>query len=215
MPAIRSTPISDIGVKTRILSRAYPSLYPWGKGDFATSRQRTVDIKPYVQHMLRLSHGGFARHPMWHHTCFDMLMRTQTANISTYFFKKDNSVPLTVPESRDTINSDGPESKELMSSIICFSSTIAGTRAYWTAKRGQLDAMVRTLGCPALFLTFSAADLHWQDLARLMPRYDEWCSASDAGKTRIARENLKNRSHIAASYSGRSDKPFGSRSVFY
>ncbi|KAG6200125.1 hypothetical protein E4U50_007211 [Claviceps purpurea] len=43
MPAVRSTPISDIGVKTKILSLAYPSLYPWWKGDFATSRQRTVD----------------------------------------------------------------------------------------------------------------------------------------------------------------------------
>ncbi|KAG5956418.1 hypothetical protein E4U58_006590 [Claviceps cyperi] len=55
MPAVGSTPISDIGVKTKILSLAYPSLYLWGKGDFATSRQRTVDVKPFVQHMLRLS----------------------------------------------------------------------------------------------------------------------------------------------------------------
>ncbi|KAG6294009.1 hypothetical protein E4U09_002748, partial [Claviceps aff. purpurea] len=54
MPAIRSTPISDIGVKTRILSLAYPSLHPWGKGDFATSRQRTVDFKPYLERHLEL-----------------------------------------------------------------------------------------------------------------------------------------------------------------
>ncbi|KAG6091666.1 hypothetical protein E4U30_006468 [Claviceps sp. LM220 group G6] len=55
------------------------------------------------------------------------------------------------------------------------------------------------IGLPSA-ATFSAADLHWQDLARLMPRYDEWCAASDAGKARIARENLKNSPHIAASY---------------
>ncbi|KAG5961373.1 hypothetical protein E4U58_004262 [Claviceps cyperi] len=126
MPAVRSTPISDIGVKIKILSLAYPSLCPWGKGDVTTYRQCTVDFKPYVQHMLG----------------------------------------------------------RLMGAV-------------------QLDAMVRTLGCSALFLTFSAADLYWQDLARLMPRYDEWCSASYAGKARIARENLKNSPHIAARYFGR------------
>ncbi|KAG6136665.1 hypothetical protein E4U38_001272 [Claviceps purpurea] len=54
MSAIRSTPISDIGVKTRILSLAYPSLHPWGKGDFATSRQRTFDFKPYRERHLGL-----------------------------------------------------------------------------------------------------------------------------------------------------------------
>ncbi|KAG6038291.1 hypothetical protein E4U19_000859 [Claviceps sp. Clav32 group G5] len=107
--AIPSTPISDIGVKTRILSLAYPSLCPWGKGDFAASRQRTVDFKPYVQHMLRLSHA---------------------ANRSSYFFKKNNSVRLTVQEFRDAINSNGPQSKSLINRIICFSSTITGTRAF-------------------------------------------------------------------------------------
>ncbi|KAG5935904.1 hypothetical protein E4U60_002883 [Claviceps pazoutovae] len=54
MSAIRSTPIPDIGVKLRILSLAYPSVYPWGNGDFATSRQRTVDFKPYLERHLEL-----------------------------------------------------------------------------------------------------------------------------------------------------------------
>ncbi|KAG5998199.1 hypothetical protein E4U52_001347 [Claviceps spartinae] len=59
---------------------------------------------------------------------------------------KDNAVTLTVQEFRDTINSDGTESKALINRIICFSSCTTDTRAYWTAKRRQLDAMVRTLG---------------------------------------------------------------------
>ncbi|KAG5934724.1 hypothetical protein E4U59_006014 [Claviceps monticola] len=58
MPAIRSTPISDIVVKTRILSLAYPSLYPWGKGHFAPSRQHTVDFKPYLERHLELVSQG-------------------------------------------------------------------------------------------------------------------------------------------------------------
>jgi hypothetical protein len=36
-----------------------------------------------------------------------------------------------------------------------------------------VEAMVRMLGCPSLFLTFSAADLHWDSLMRHLPRYEE------------------------------------------
>ncbi|KAG5953374.1 hypothetical protein E4U58_000446, partial [Claviceps cyperi] len=118
-----------------------------------------------------------------------MLMRTQAANRSSYFFKKNYSVRLTAQEFCDVINSNGPRLKALINRIICFSSTITGTRAFWSAKRRQLDAW-------------------YEHLARLIPRYDEWCSASDAGKARIARENLKNSPHIAASYFGRRFKSF-------
>ncbi|KAG5960213.1 hypothetical protein E4U56_004486 [Claviceps arundinis] len=77
-----------------------------------------------------------------------MLLRTQTAHRSSVLLKdfKDNAVALTVQEFRDAINYDGPESKAPINRIICFSSCTTDTRAYWTAKRRQLDAMVRRLG---------------------------------------------------------------------
>ncbi|KAG5932870.1 hypothetical protein E4U60_004922 [Claviceps pazoutovae] len=40
--------------------------------------------------------------------------RTQAANRSSYFFKKDNFVKLMVHEFRDAINYDGPEAKALV-----------------------------------------------------------------------------------------------------
>ena len=42
------------------------------------------------------------------------------------------------------------------------------------AKRAELQAMVRTLGCPDLFVTFSAADLHWDSFFANLPEYTEW-----------------------------------------
>ncbi|KAG5947968.1 hypothetical protein E4U59_005447 [Claviceps monticola] len=51
----------------------------------------------------------------------------------------ERSMPLTVQEFRDIINSDGPQSKALMNRIICSSSSITGTRAFWTARGSDPD----------------------------------------------------------------------------
>jgi ATP-dependent DNA helicase PIF1 len=54
------------------------------------------------------------------------------------------------------------------------------------------------LGCPSLFLTFSAANLHWDSLVRHLPRYEEWKAALSDQRVRIARENLRDNPHIVA-----------------
>ncbi|KAG5932728.1 hypothetical protein E4U59_007313 [Claviceps monticola] len=54
---------------------------------------------------------------------------------SSFFIKKDNAVRLTVQEFYDAINSDGREVKALINRIVRFSSSITGTRIFWTAER--------------------------------------------------------------------------------
>ncbi|KAF4506485.1 hypothetical protein G6O67_006566 [Ophiocordyceps sinensis] len=49
-----------------------------------------------------------------------------------------------------------------------------------------------------MFLTNSAADLHWHRLQRFMPRFDEWLRAEHQSKFAIAGVNLRNNPHIAA-----------------
>ncbi|KAG6304862.1 hypothetical protein E4U45_001069 [Claviceps purpurea] len=50
-----------------------------------------------------------------------------------------NAVRLTVQEFRDVISSDGPQSKALINRIICFSSSMTGTRAFWAARGPDPD----------------------------------------------------------------------------
>jgi helitron helicase-like protein len=54
------------------------------------------------------------------------------------------------------------------------------------------------LNRPDLFLTFSAADYHWDSLQRHMPRYEEWKNGTAAERIKIARENVRDNPHIAA-----------------
>ncbi|KAG6173755.1 hypothetical protein E4U51_004432 [Claviceps purpurea] len=74
--------------------------------------------------------------------------------------------------------------------------SMLSTRSCWQGKRNELAALVRGLGCPALFMTFSAADLHWESLAKLMPDYEAWAAGTNEQKIRIAAINLKNNPHI-------------------
>lgn len=43
-----------------------------------------------------------------------------------------------------------------------------GTRPYWRYRLSELLDMESQLGLPTLFVTLSAADLHWPDLIKLM-----------------------------------------------
>ncbi|CAH0028647.1 unnamed protein product [Clonostachys rhizophaga] len=93
---------------------------------------------------------------------------------------------------------DTPESATLLKSIVRYSGSIRGTRPFWIGKRQGLEAMVRGLGCPGTFMTFSAADVHWDSLHRHMPNYEQWLAADHREKMRIATSNLRDNPHIAA-----------------
>ncbi|KAJ5392889.1 hypothetical protein N7465_011863 [Penicillium sp. CMV-2018d] len=53
---------------------------------------------------------------------------------------------------------------------------------------------------PSLFLTLSAADLHWDDLMCHLPNYPEWLAGDAATRRRIARNSLQNNPHIIAQW---------------
>jgi len=47
---------------------------------------------------------------------------------------------------------------------------LRGSRQFWNGRRYELTDMIKQIGSQGLiFFTFSAADLHWPDLHKLMP----------------------------------------------
>jgi hypothetical protein len=51
-PSIRCTPIDEASGRERILSLAFPTLYPIGQADLNTPRLRNVPLKEYARHLL-------------------------------------------------------------------------------------------------------------------------------------------------------------------
>ena len=201
MPAIRSTPISEFNRSQPLLSLAFPTLYPNGEADFITPRQRTIKYNEYIEHAMKWHDGRFARHPRFRYVVFNTLMRQQVNQRSSFFVRRSGAgprQPVDANELREAFNDDTPESRALLNSIVRYSGSLRGTRAFWNGRRQQLEAYVHGLGCPGTFLTFSAADLHWDSLQRLMPRYHEWQQADHRSRMTIARVNLRDNPHIAA-----------------
>ena len=130
-----------------------------------------------------------------------MLMRQQIRGRSTFFVKRTINDPTAhwdLAQIQEAFRENTAESRQLQDSIIRSSVSIKGTRPYWMAKRAELQAMVRYLGCPDLFVTFSAADLHWDSFFALLPEYSAWKEAHGTQKFRIARLALRDNPHIAA-----------------
>ncbi|KPM39851.1 hypothetical protein AK830_g6688 [Neonectria ditissima] len=135
MPGIRSTPISEFNRSQALLSLAFPTLYPNGQADFAMPRQRSITYSEYIEHALKHYDGRFARHPRFRYTCFNTLMRSQVQSRSSFFVKKPGQAqsPVDLTAIRTAFDEDTPEAKRLLNSIVKYSDSLLGTRAFWGA----------------------------------------------------------------------------------
>lgn len=199
-----STALPEFNRSQSLLSLAFPSLYPRGEGEFVTPREREILCDEYILHAIRWNDGRFARHPRFHFVVFNTLIRKQVNSRSSFFVRKtapedgEPTRPTTVEEIREAFGDESRRGKALLNQLVRFSGSLRGTRPYWLAKRNELDSVVDARGCPNLFVTFSAADNHWESLHRHMPRYDEWRNGTNDVKIAIARQNIRENPHIAA-----------------
>src|SRR6185437_5167277 len=116
------------------------------------------------------------------------LQRQQIRIRSFFFIKKtlnDSDAEWDLDEIRRTFEEDRPKAISMREKIIRFSSSLRGTRPYWYLKRSELQAIVRQLNYSHLFLTFSAANYHWDSLHKHMPNYDAWRKTTGRNKIRI------------------------------
>jgi len=197
MGDIRHTPINEFNQGQALLSWAFPTLYPYGRGDIATPRLRTIPYDVYLAHCMRYHDGRFAQHPRFRFVAFNTLMRFQVNKKSSYYVTHNPDAPVDLDELQAAFHTDTREGRAILNSIVKFGDNLRRTRTFWNGKRHELEAYAYCLGLPAFSLTFSAADLHWKSLAKHMPRYDEWLAATEPVQLRISRENLRDNPAIA------------------
>jgi ATP-dependent DNA helicase PIF1 len=195
-PSYRSTPIEEIGRSVRLFAMAFPTLFPTGEADWNAARQRSVDLPAYARHMLQFEDGRFGRHPRFRFLIFNMLMRVRAREAARFFVKKNSDLAgLSLEELEQRL----AESQSLLSQIIRQGNCLSGSRPFWAKKASSLVAQAKFLH-PAspVFVTFSCADMQWDDLHRHMPRYDEYRTGSDMQRKKIVWENVQNNPHVIA-----------------
>lgn len=160
-PHLNPKPIDEWEPESRLLSLAFPYLYPTGQADFYSRRERKINFKDYIQGLLYYRDGRFGSHSRWRYTVFNIHYRSLTRKGSTYLARGLGTAnTLTKEALRNALSEpNSADAKQILNSITRFARSLIGTRPYMNGERQKLEALVRALGCPDLFGTCSAADL--------------------------------------------------------
>ena len=150
-------------------SRAFPTLFPTGAGEYLAPRQRRLTLGQYSKHLIRYRDGRFAQHPRFRYFALNTMMRWRALETGRVFVKQRiGENHLSVEEPKEMVNRGDTS---FASRVMRFSSSLHGTRQYWCTQRLNLAAMQEALGMPTIFFTLSAADTQWPELQDLMRHY--------------------------------------------
>ncbi|KID80837.1 ATP-dependent DNA helicase PIF1 [Metarhizium guizhouense ARSEF 977] len=197
-PAIRQTPIDELGRKHRLFAMCFPTLFPYGTADWHQGRMRNVSLADWAEHFLKFHDGRFGAHPRFRFLVFNMLMRKKAREASGFWVKKrPDLLGLSLDELKELLG----EESTLLKSIVRSGATLTGTRPYWRQKENALKATARYFGTTGtVFCTWSCADHQWDDLHRHLPRYVQWRDGTDEDRRKIAWENVQRFPHIIAAW---------------
>ncbi len=164
-PSIRMTPLDEASRNERIFTMAFPTLYPTGRADFNSPRLRSVTLSDYARHLLCYHDGRFGRHPRWRFLVFNMIMWRKAANAARFYVSKASGLK---DLTREELTAALQDDTQLVDQIVRQGSDLTGTRPFWRNKSNSLTAQARFLSqdTSPVFVTFSAADIQWQDLHR-------------------------------------------------
>jgi hypothetical protein len=104
--------------------------------------------------------------------------------------------------SRDELTEALLADESLLPQIVCQGSHPTPTRLFWRNKSHSLQAQARFLspGMSPVFVTFSAANMQWQDLRRHFPGFADLATADDRTRWTFIWDRVQRNPHIVAHY---------------
>ena len=198
-PSIRLTPLDEASGKDRVFAMAFPTLYPMGQADFNDPRLRKVSLQDYARHLLCYRDGRFGRHPRWRFFVFNILMRQKAGSSARFYVSKASGLKdMSREELTDALQAD----TGLTAQIVRQGSDLTGTRPFWRNKSNSLQAQARflSLSMSPVFVTFSAADMQWQDLHQHFPSFIDVTARNDTIQRKFVWDGVQNNPHIVAHY---------------
>ncbi|XP_052695810.1 uncharacterized protein LOC128174255 [Crassostrea angulata] len=146
-------------------AKTFPCHFPSGQFSFDQQRDKRLTLARYFNNRLMNADNRFAKDT--NYIFFSQYM----SELNQVIEKTQISVRKTVTknEKGSVINSDMLRNPETLSKLlrndeaIRFMQPIRGTPAYWSATQKDLFAMLRQLGIPTWFCSFSSAEYRWND----------------------------------------------------
>ena len=163
-PSIGKVPVNEFG-SPGYIGMAFPSLFPYGRGDYSMPRSKNVKLSDYIRHLMLYQDGRFAKDERFRYFLMNSQMRWNCLNSGNVFIKKNSFFSkLSVMQLKVHLKSH----PEIAKQIMFYSSRIRTTPSYWNSRCGELLDMVKSVGIPSLFFTLSSADYHWPYLYTLL-----------------------------------------------
>lgn len=166
VPWPQSTDIINEFTCEGYITMAFPTLFPYGKAELNDNTRPNgmkVTVLEYFQFLMEYEDSRFARDPRFRYFALNTVQRHDAIKRGTIFAKKSHFNG-TIQQLKETMTNN----PHIVKSLYYWSSKIRGSNSYWYQRRNELEAMINQIGLPTGFLTFSAADLWWTDLARLL-----------------------------------------------
>ena len=170
-PYIDPTPVNEYDTNNGLFLKAFPWLFPGGRGDFHQFRTEKLNISDWAKNLLLYEDGRFAKDKMWGFYVLNFITRKKNQTSGGYFvdsFFKEG--PKTLQDLKTKIQ-DGNLS--WIDRICYYSKKTVGSAGYWRAKRAEVYSWIQHHveaghGPPTFFMTFSCAEYKWPDIQRLI-----------------------------------------------
>ena len=134
---------SDEGRGCGAFTKAFPTLFPRGREDTTSMSKKGA-------------------HHRFRHYLFNRVQREKASHTGTVFHKHYSGDGVSTFDDLKVLLRGGE--RTISSRLEGWSQNLRGTAAWKKDRRGELRDMIATLGLPTLFVTLSAADLHWHFL---------------------------------------------------
>ncbi|GBC48412.2 ATP-dependent DNA helicase PIF1 [Rhizophagus irregularis DAOM 181602=DAOM 197198] len=192
-PEIEGVPINEFHTPGYMV-RAFPTLYLYGRADLRSARVKEVKPAEYFRHLLWYKDGRFARYLRWRYFALNSSMRWRALQEGQIYVKQNlKEEQINVSDIQEMIaNGDN----KIADRIMRYGEGLRGTRQFWIARRKELLDLIKQIGADGLiFFTFSAADMHWPKLHKLMENNDHNGDEAESSKRR--QQNIIDNLHIA------------------
>nr|XP_034317094.1 uncharacterized protein LOC117686352 [Crassostrea gigas] len=146
-------------------AKTFPYLFPTGKFSWNDKREIRITLSRYFNNRLMNTDDRFAKDSSYIFFCQFM------SDLNQVIEKTQISIRKSVRrlECDQNMTANMVQNPEILSKLmrndeaLRFMQPIRGTPAYWSASQKDLFAMLRQLGIPTWFCSFSAAEHRWND----------------------------------------------------
>lgn len=184
-PDLSQNPLNEFNTEG-LICRAFPTLFPYGRGDLNSPRLHTIPKHKYFKYLLQYHDQRFAKDSRFVYYAYNTMARWTAINCGNVFVRQNELEGYTAEDLLELLNEPN---RDLAKSIMYYGQTLRGTRAFWKVRCTELLSMVRQIGTPTIFFTLSAADYHWPDLYRIISPEIPTTELTNQMRRRIMHEN--------------------------